>query len=212
MLKVRIQGEELHLLPEKAVYWPAKKTLLLADLHWGKSGHFRRHGIAIPGSTQTQDEIRLATLIADYKAERLIVAGDFFHSRQNAETGLFPHWRKVHNHVHIDFVTGNHDILPTSFYHDNQLTVHRQGLTEEPFYIAHDMPATCEQFCIHGHIHPAVRISSKGHSHLKLDCFCVDEHRLILPAFGNFTGNHLLDSSAHRHIYVIAGQEVIEWQ
>ena len=212
MLDINIEGEHLQLLPQRAVYWPAQQTLLVADLHWGKSGHFRRNGIAIPGSTQTQDEIRLANLIAHHKAKRLIIAGDLFHSRQNAETDLFAHWRRAHSHLHIDLVTGNHDILAASFYAGQQLVVHPEGLQAGPFYITHDMPATCTTFCIHGHIHPAVRISGRGRSSMKLDCFCIDGHRLILPAFGDFTGNHLLSPEEHSHLYVIAGQEVVKWK
>jgi len=211
MLPVEILGEQLLLLPEKAVYWPAQKALLVADLHWGKSAHFRKHGIAIPGSTQTQDEIRLATLVNTHKAERLIIAGDLFHSRQNAETDLFTHWRNAHTQLHIDFVAGNHDILPHTFYTENQLTLHPAGLQTGPFLIAHDVPPICHSFCIHGHIHPAIRISGKGHSHIKLDCFCIDEHRMILPSFGNFTGNHLLHPAEHKAIYIIAGEEVMKW-
>jgi uncharacterized protein len=211
MLPIELRGEQLQLLPQRAIYWPAQKALLVADLHWGKSGHFRKHGIAIPGSTQTQDEIRLATLIATHKAERLIIAGDMFHSRQNAETDLFSHWRKSHAQLHIDFITGNHDILPQTFYHQNQLTIHPESLQLGPFHITHDMPPTCTNFCIHGHIHPAARISGKGRSNIKLDCFCIDQDRLILPAFGNFTGNHIVAPALHRHIYIIAGNEVIKW-
>lgn len=211
MLPIHIQEEELYLLPEKAVYWPAQKALLVADLHWGKSGHFRKHGIAIPGSTQTQDEIRLANLIATHKAERLIIAGDMFHSLQNAETDLFTHWRKAHAQLHIDFITGNHDILPQTFYRDNGLTIYPEALQLGPFHITHDMPATCNTFCIHGHIHPAIRISGKGRSNIRLHCFCLDHDRLILPAFGNFTGNHTIEPAPRRHIYIIAGNEVIKW-
>ena len=212
MLPVELQGEQLILLPQKAVYWPAQKTLLLADLHWGKSGHFRKHGIAIPGNTQTQDEIRLAKLVATHKAQRLIIAGDLFHSRQNAETDLFAHWRKSHSTLHIDFITGNHDILPETFYHENTLTIHPEGLRTGPFFIAHNVPDPCSTFCIHGHIHPAIRISGKGRTSIKLDCFCIDQTRMILPAFGDFTGNHLIEPAADRNIYIIAGDKVMIWQ
>lgn len=211
MLEIELKGERIILLAQRALYWPAQHTLIVADLHWGKSGHFRKHGIAIPGSTQTQDEIRLAQLIAHHHITRLIIAGDLFHSRHNAEVDLFTHWRNAHPALDIHLVTGNHDILSPELYTNWNLTLHTEGLETGPFYIAHDVPATCTQYCIHGHIHPAVRISGKGRTSLKLDCYCHDDERLILPAFGTFTGNKIVDPTHHKHIYVIAGEEVMKW-
>lgn len=200
------------LLPERGLYWPSQKTLIVSDLHWGKSAHFRKHGIAIPASTQQQDEVRLAELLRKYHIERLIIAGDLFHSKHNKEVALFAHWRSVHASVHIDLVTGNHDILPEEMYHDWHMQVHTDGLYTGPFYVAHDVPETCGHFCIHGHVHPAIRISRRGHGSIKLCCYCEDEQRLILPAFGQFTGNYILEPSEHKHIYVIADSEVLKWK
>lgn len=211
MLRIELLGEELNLLPERALFWPVQKTLIVADLHWGKSAHFRKHGIAIPATTQTQDEIKLANLINEYRIERLIIAGDMFHSKHNNEVEIFTHWRNSHSSLHIDLVTGNHDILPEEKYSDWQLKVHNTGLHAGQFFIAHDAPENCADFCIHGHVHPAIRISRRGHNTMKLSCFCEDEDRLILPAFGQFTGNYILDPAEHKHIYVIADKTVMKW-
>ena len=213
MLEIILQGEKMQLLAERALYWPVQHTLIVADLHWGKSAHFRKHGIAITGNTQSADEMRLARLVRELKIERLVVAGDLFHSKENKETDLFEHWRNAHTALHIDLVTGNHDILPAEMYKSWNLALHEEGLYSGPFFIAHDVPEDCNTFCIHGHVHPAIRIKQKGHHPtLKLNCFCEDEHRFILPAFGQFTGNYILESSEHKHIYVIAGDEVLRWK
>jgi metallophosphoesterase superfamily enzyme len=76
MLEIELEGEKIALLPERALYWPAQHTLIVADLHWGKAGHFRKNGIAIPAQAQQHDEIRLASVISKYKVQRLVVAGD----------------------------------------------------------------------------------------------------------------------------------------
>ncbi len=211
MLHIILQGEELVLLPQRALLWPAQKTLLVADLHWGKSGHFRKHGIAIPANAHRQDELKLAALIREHNVERLIVAGDMFHSRQNNEVDGFAHWRNSHAALHIDLVTGNHDILPAEKYTEWNMTRH-DSLQLGPFMVMHDAPATCEQFCIHGHIHPAVRLHGKGNQSLKLCCFAQDARRLILPAFGQFTGTHSLHIPDYEHIYVIAEDKVMQWK
>lgn len=211
MLGIELQDEELDLLPERALLWPEQKTLIVADLHWGKSAHFRKHGIAIPTATQTQDEVKLAKLINDHKIERLVIAGDMFHSKHNNEVEIFTHWRNSHSSLHIDLVTGNHDILPEEKYSNWQLQVHNSGLHIGPFYIAHDAPESCTEFCIHGHVHPAIHISRRGHNTIKLSCFCEDDDRLILPAFGQFTGNYIIDPAEHKHVYVIADKTVMKW-
>lgn len=213
MLPIILQGETVHLLPERALYWPAQKTLIVADLHWGKGAHFRKHGIAIPLEAQPKDEIRLAKLIRAHDAERLVIAGDMFHSAHNNEVATFSHWRQSHAALHIDLVLGNHDRLAATHYEDWRLTTHSEGLHMGPFYITHDVPTTCEAYCIHGHVHPAVRIKPAGRHQpaMKLDCFCEDADRLILPAFGAFTGNHLLRPDEHGHLYVIADDRVMQW-
>lgn len=211
MLKIDLQGEEMTLLTDRAMWWAAQKTIIVADIHWGKSAHFRKHGIAMPTNIQPQDEIRLAALVKDYDAERMIVAGDMFHSKANEETDGFTHWREAHQSLHIDLVAGNHDILPKEHLAAWDITVHKKGLYVGPYYIAHDVPKECDTFCIHGHVHPAIRISRRGHIGIKLNCFCEDENRFILPAYGKFTGNYLLKPDEHRHIYVIAENEVIKW-
>lgn len=212
MLNINLQGEEVLLLAERALFWTAQKTLIISDLHWGKVGHFRKHGIAMPANTQHHDENRLAQLVKEHKAERLIITGDLFHSRQNNEVDVFSHWRKMHSELHIDLVAGNHDILPEEKYGSWNITLHKENLWLEPFLFTHEIPQHCTQYCIHGHVHPAVRLTGKGNQAIKLDCFCEDEDRLILPAFGQFTGNKLMHIPDHRHIYVIAEDKVMQWK
>lgn len=211
MLSIQLQGEEIQLLAERALHWPAQKTLIVADLHWGKTAHFRKNGIAIPGASQQQDEIRLAQLIRQYNVERLVIAGDLFHSKGNNEVDSFSHWRTMHTSLHIDLVTGNHDILPAEKYLSWNLNM-ADGLNISPFFISHDVPKTCDSFCIHGHIHPAIRITGKGNQAIRLSCFCEDEGRLILPAFGQFTGKYTLNADDHKHLYVIADTTVMKWK
>jgi len=213
MMTIQLQGETLYLLPEKAIWWPAQKAIIVSDLHWGKTAHFRKHGIAIPAQVQVADEIRLATVIRHFSAEQLIIAGDLFHSRHNNEVAAFSHWRNAHTDLHITLVTGNHDILGREHYASWQMEVHHESLTIGPFIIKHDMSDDCEQFCIHGHVHPAIMIKGPGHTgSMRIDCFAIDANRLILPAFGRFTGKHVLDPDSFKHIYLATGKEVMQWQ
>ncbi len=210
-MEIEIRGEKLCLLPEKALWWEAQKTLVVADLHWGKTAHFRKNGIAIPNASQTGDEMKLAALIRILKAERLVIAGDLFHSRSNKQVETFKHFRTSHAGLHIDLVMGNHDILPRAQYDGFDLQHHPTCLEMEPFCFAHDAIENAH-FVIHGHVHPSVRLTGKGHQSLKLCCFAEEETRMILPAFGSFTGTFNLEIKSWKHIYVVAEKEVIRWK
>jgi len=209
MLEICLEGEQVFLLAERALWWPAQKALIVADLHWGKTGHFRKNGIPMPVDTQPKDEMRLANLIKNYGAEQLIIAGDLFHSKQNNEVEAFSYWRNSHQSLNIELIVGNHDILPVEKYIGWKMNAHKEGYHFAPFFISHDVPDKVRQFVIHGHVHPAIRI---GHPSMKLCCFAQDRNRLILPAFGSFTGTHLLDPKQYDHLYVIGEKNVLKWK
>jgi DNA ligase-associated metallophosphoesterase len=207
-----LRDEELILLPEKVVWWPSKRTVIVADLHWGKTAHFRKNGIAIPAETQKQDEKRLADLIARHSAERLIIAGDLFHSKANNETDSFNHWRYNHRSLHIDLVSGNHDILPNERYKELNINLNPDTLLVVPFIISHDALSGPDHFNIHGHVHPAVRINGMGKQSVKLPCFAVAKNNMILPAFGQFTGTHTLEANSFDALYVITEHKTLQWK
>ncbi len=213
MLAIELEGEIIGLLAEKAIYWEKEKTLIAADLHWGKTAHFRKHGIAIPVAAQHKDEMRLASIIQEKGIERLVIAGDLFHSNANSQVNSFTHFRSHHQSLHIDLVLGNHDRLQADQYDHFDIISHKKCLEIHPFCIAHDL-INSSLFVLHGHIHPAMRIKSGGNNQpaVKLCCYAQDTKRMILPAFGTFTGTYLLNETGFRHIYLIAGPSVIQWK
>jgi DNA ligase-associated metallophosphoesterase len=212
MLGIQLCGEEIFLLPEKALWWPAQQTLILSDVHWGKSGHFRKHGIAVPLGSQQQDEQKLSGLIHSLAPHRLIFAGDLFHSSHNKEIDTFGDWRKAHSNLHIDLVAGNHDILPEDFFASWNVMLYRETLLLSPFLIAHDDVREAGFFTIHGHVHPGIKIYGKGRQSMALSCFCEEKNRLILPAFGSFTGRYYVEADQFNHVYVVAENIVLQWK
>lgn len=212
MTEILLACERMFLLPERVVWWPSEKTLLLSDLHWGKSAHFRKHGIPMPGGTQVRDGMKLAALVRQYQAERMIIAGDFFHSRHNKEVDDFGTWRQAHQALHIDFIPGNHDILPRELYRSWSLQVQEQGMSVGSFYITHDREEVAGQFNIYGHIHPGIRLQGLGRQAITLPCFCINEQSMILPAFGQFTGHKLVQAGDYKNIFVIGDGKVMRWK
>lgn len=213
MLEVKLGGEQVLLLHQKAIWWPAQKTLIVADLHWGKTAHFRKHGIAVPLHTQNSDEEKLSLLIEAHGADKLIIAGDMFHSRANNEVQNFAQWRAKHPGLDIDLVIGNHDILAKEQYLLNSITLHPVCLDAGPFMVSHDKMQDAQKFHIHGHIHPCVSIESRGRNkNPRLPCFCSNKECMVLPSFGRFTGTHKVSLSEYDNVYVIADEEVIQWK
>jgi metallophosphoesterase superfamily enzyme len=66
------------LLPQKCLFWENQKTLVLADLHFGKTGHFRKNGIGVPQSIFKEDMQRLLSLIQYFKPQNVLIIGDLF--------------------------------------------------------------------------------------------------------------------------------------
>src|SRR5438874_327785 len=84
-----VGGETLRLLPERAVYWPRLRTLIAADLHWGKEETFRASAIPIPAGPIQADLARLSTVLTRAGATRLLILGDLWHARAGMADTLF---------------------------------------------------------------------------------------------------------------------------
>lgn len=202
--------EELVLLPEKALWLPEYKALLLADLHLGKAGHFRKHGLGIPSDGGKHDLSRLDSLVEIVNPECLYLLGDLFHSDINEEWNAVHDWftsvqcRKV-------LVEGNHDIFQEKIYLKAGLEVMKVKtlgqliLTHEPM---ENVPAGFLN--IAGHIHPGVKLQGKARQSLRLPCFHRQKSQLILPAFGRLTGLYLLPPKEGDEIFAIADDQVIQ--
>src|SRR6478672_3436553 len=106
----------LLLLPEKAIWFPDYKVLLLSDVHLGKGAHFRKSGIAIPQQLAQEDLAVLSDLVHQYQPQKIIFLGDLFHSDINNDWDWFCMWRDLHQKIEMVLIKGNHDILPKEFY------------------------------------------------------------------------------------------------
>lgn len=212
---INLNHSRFWLLSQKAMYWQKKKILLIADLHIGKSGHFRKHGIPVPGKVNTSNIDRMNDLIHKTEPEHLIILGDLFHSSANKEWEAFQNWRKKLPSLEVSLVIGNHDILPASVYHSSHINLFKR-LTLDSFLLIHDLNELPEQskvtenYILSGHIHPAVQLKGKGRQSMKLPCFYFGKRQGILPAFGQFTGTHVIEPEMGDRIYTIAESQIID--
>jgi DNA ligase-associated metallophosphoesterase len=210
-----IRNNTFWISPLRSLYWEEENTLLIADLHLGKSGHFRKSGIAVPQHVYKADLQRLIAQLYFYKAERLIIAGDFTHSTANRELELFMKWRHDFSGLQIDLVKGNHDILDDAWYEAANIRVSVHKLQAGPFLFLHDLKdqrtlTDTEKNLYHfaGHLHPGVLLKGLARQHMKLPCFYFTPGYCVLPAFSRFTGNFIVRPSKGELVYAITGEEV----
>lgn len=187
--KIRCNNEILELTNQRVIYWKAQNSLILSDLHIGKSAHFQKSGIPIPSSVLETDLFRLKALIEFFKAKNLIIVGDLFHAEYNKDLDEFKSWLTNFDDLKLKLIKGNHDRLQHKIYNEFNIEVHQPELNIGCVKFVHDNIKSTENcFTISGHIHPGVSIRGKGRQRIKLPCFQVTESQLILPAFSLFTG------------------------
>ena len=209
-----INDQHLVLSGERALYWENERTLIVADLHVGKTGHFRKAGIGIPQSVYKDDLHRLLAQLLFFKADRLIIVGDLSHSIANREMDLFRRWRKDFPSLTVQLAKGNHDILDNAWYSEADITVHNDPLVIGDFVFAHDIvkpkiKIEPQQFVFSGHVHPSVCIRGRGKQTLTFPCFYFSHNYCILPAFSHFTGSFRVSAKEGEEIYAIVEKDVI---
>ncbi len=182
---ITFAGETLELLGSGALYWPRENLLVISDLHLGKSERIARVGGALLPPYETRDTLaRIATDLHRTGARTVVSLGDSFDDL-DAARGLDDADRMTLSRLQAGrqwvWVEGNHDPgapgLGGSF---------RGEVSTGPLVFRHIARpgATAE---ISGHYHPKATLSVKGR-HISRPCFMFDEARLIMPAYGTYTG------------------------
>jgi len=186
MVPLSFAGHDLRALPEGALYWPARRALLVADLHFEKGSWFASKGQMLPPYDSLATLGALAALVERTEARELWCLGDSFHDSAGCErlpeaarallTSLTARldWR---------WITGNHDSL---------LVDHCGGaILEEAevdgLVLRHEADRADPRPELSGHFHPKLRINVRGRQ-VARRCFVATATKLILPAFGALTG------------------------
>ncbi len=198
-------GERLWLTPSKCIFWEGGSTLILADLHIGKSAHFRKAGIAIPQQVFQEDLQRLFHQIHFFNPDRILIAGDLFHSHENREHEWFSKWKVSILSKEVILVKGNHEILHNEAYEKLGLTVVEEEFALDPFVFTHILPEQRKEgvFYFSGHVHPGVRLSGKGKQSFTFPCFHFTKTYCLLPAFSKFTGMALIEPQKEDRIFAL---------
>ncbi len=216
----KIQKQQLWLSPERMLFWENEKALIVSDLHFGKTGHFRKSGIAVPQSVYKEDLQRLVSQIQYFQPSQIIIVGDFFHSQMNKELDLFQKWRENFPDIVFHLVKGNHDILHNDWYSQCAIQLYDSHLSVSEFSFIHDItlqqttnnePQTTNYF-FSGHIHPGIRVSGAGRQSLCFPCFYFGKDYAVLPAFSRFTGVALIDPKKNENVFAIVQNKIVQLQ
>jgi DNA ligase-associated metallophosphoesterase len=207
------RGQHWRLSAGRAAYWEEERALVIADLHVGKSAHFRKAGIAVPANIVQDDLYRLQQLITKYNPARVIVVGDMFHSEANNEVQYFRIWRRQFPHIRFELITGNHDIMAPEVYTQLEIVV-QPSLELGDIYFVHDLNDRPQplngRYVFSGHIHPGVWMVGYGRQKLRLPCFYFGGEGAVLPAFSAFTGMYSVEPEASSTVYVIAERRIFK--
>jgi len=203
--------ELIQLLPEKVAYLPQYQILVVADLHLGKASHFRKEGIMMPVPSISPDLHRMDLLMSSLKPTTVVFLGDLFHSTLNKEWEGLKDFLLRYPTIRFVLTKGNHDILHPSVMEDTSIEVVDKFEVGKHLLFTHAPEKDVEdnKLNISGHIHPGVLIKSKGRQSYRLPCFYYYEECLLLPAFGQLTGLHILKKSPGATIYPVISDEVI---
>jgi len=204
----KLKTEELIVDSDRALFWPKERLLIISDIHLGKAGHFRKHGLAIPQQVHLADLNRLSQLISEYNPLEVFFLGDLFHSDLNAEWAMFEDWLDDFSNIRFTLVLGNHDVLDPSIYEKSPLHIIDEAI-RPPFSFSHEK-ITSPYYNLSGHIHPGVRLQGGARQGLSLPCFYFSVSFGILPAFGDFTGIAKITTRKNDILFVIAEDQIIE--
>ena len=207
-------GERLRLLPQRVAWLPEHDVLLVADAHLGKAASFRSLGVPVPEATTAGTLARLDAALDATGASGVAFLGDLLHSAQGraaATLDAVQAWRERHAALQLWLVRGNHDARagdppPAWRVHalDEPWRLGRLHLRHHPDGAEPGVPVVA------GHVHPGAVLGGRAHERLRLPCFHLRGHCLLLPAFGEFTGLQVLPQQPGDRVFVVADACVAE--
>ncbi|MFV3074244.1 ligase-associated DNA damage response endonuclease PdeM [Niveispirillum fermenti] len=188
-MEIPLNGALLQADPAGALFWPTRGWLLVADLHLEKGSAFARHGQFLPPYDTAATLTRLEALCARWRPLRVVCLGDSFHDRDAAARISAGDGRRIaaltaaHDWI---WIAGNHDPAPPAGWGGSVVTA---VLREGPLVLRHEAVTDPEQAAgeVSGHFHPKAAAVVRGRR-ISARCFAGDGQRLILPAFGAYTG------------------------
>lgn len=205
--KIQLSNQRFVLHPSGAMFWEEQEMLLISDVHLGKISHFRKFGSAVPFKAISENFKRLTEISEFFSPKTLCFMGDLFHSSLNMEWELFVKWMQIME-AKVILVAGNHDIISELKYEEIGIGIFSE-IIQDKILLTHHPEVREGYFNICGHLHPGFKLRGSGRQTVKLKCFYKNNEQLIMPAFGEFTGNYWISPKEGDLVYAITKKEVI---
>lgn len=180
-----------------ALYWEDERLLVVSDLHLEKGSSFAMRGVLLPPYDTVATLGRLGAVIARFNPATVIALGDSFHDR-DAHGRLSPANRDI-----LTALQARRDWIWIAGNHDPDLPCDLGGSVAAEVAVGtvafrHEPTGTCGE--IAGHLHPKARVSRRGHS-IERRCFAGDGTRVVMPAFGAYTGGLNIRDAAFARLF-----------
>ncbi len=186
-LPVQLAGQLFYCLLEGGLYWPDQRLLIVSDLHLEKSSSQAQRGVLLPPYDSRATLERLAHLQQAYQPRQVICLGDSLHDRTAADRlGGMERTMLAQMVAQADWVwiAGNHDPQTPAWLGGRVVDLLTVGPIMFRHEAGHQLSGLGE---VSGHYHPSATLQVRGTT-LRGRCFAEDGLRLIMPAFGQFTG------------------------
>ena len=183
--------------PGGALYWPEQGLLAVADLHLEKGSSFAARGQLLPPYDTAETLARLTRLITHYAPRVVVALGDSFHDGggpARLSDDDRDNLRALQRGRDWIWITGNHDPEPAANIGGTFETV----LTMGALTFRHLPTGTANEIC--GHLHPVARVVHRGRA-VSRRCFATDKTRMVMPAFGAFTGGLNIRDAAFADLF-----------
>ncbi len=207
-LRFTICEQLFEVCSDRAVYWPAERTLILSDVHFGKSATFWEFGIPVPDDMESTLS-RISTLTETHEVERILVLGDLIHSDVGMTSAVIDAVRSWRDALDIDWevVPGNHDRHYPEVFDAWRMTRLPATHQEHGMFFVHDPADADSSFTWCGHLHPTWRFG-RGPDAVRLPCLAVTDSRIFLPSFTEFSSGSRLRVNA-RHVWGFLNNQAI---
>jgi uncharacterized protein len=179
-------GHTLHALPQGALFWPARRALIVADLHFEKASWFAKFGQMLPPYDSIATLADLTALVAATAPCELWCLGDSFHDSAGARR--LPDQARamlldLTSQLDWVWVTGNHDHALDDAFGGRIV----EEAEIDSLIFRHEADPADPRPELSGHFHPKLRVAVRGRN-VARRCFVASATKLILPAFGALTG------------------------
>jgi DNA ligase-associated metallophosphoesterase len=182
-----------------ALYWPEEGLLVVADLHLEKGSSYATRGVLLPPYDTAATLAKLGALVARYAPRFVVALGDSFHDGDGPQRvsdddrAMIGALQRGRDWI---WIAGNHDPEPVRDLGGVSAAMFAIG----PLVFRHAPEREEADGEIAGHLHPVARVSGRGRT-VSRRCFATDGKRMVVPAFGAYTGGLNIRNAAFADVF-----------